>query len=148
MKPKYLLGGALLLMAVAIVIIQGLASGAQYFLTISELRTQQAEFLNQNVRISGAVIGGSITTRVDAQTPIVEFDVVDAVEQDGRFIPVAGQPPLRIRYEGPRPELLEDQAQAIVEGRLSADGVFHADTLLLKCPTRYEEQFPEQVEGN
>ncbi len=146
MKPKYLLGGALVLMAVAVIIAQGLASGAQYFLTISQLREKAAEFQNQSVRISGAVNGDSI--QFDAATLRLEFDIVDAVEKDGQFVPIVGEPPLRIVYEGPRPELLQDDAQAIIEGRLNADGTFHADTLLLKCPTRYEEQFPEQIEGN
>lgn len=140
MKPKYLLGGALVLMAVVVVIAQGLASGAQYFLTVNELRAKQTDFQNQSVRISGAVIGDSIA--YNAQTLELKFDIVDSVEQIG------AQQPLSIRYEGPRPELLEDHAQAIMEGRLGDDGVFHADTLLLKCPTRYEEQFPEQVQAN
>lgn len=145
MKPKYLLGGALVLTAAVVVIAQGLASGAQYYLTIEELRAEQ--FQDHSVRISGAVIGDSI--QFNAQTQRLEFDIVDSVESaSGSIQQVAGQAPLRIVYEGPPPELLQDHAQAIIEGRLSADGTFHADTLLLKCPTRYEEQFPEQVQGN
>jgi len=140
MKPKYLLGGALLFMAIAIVIIQGFASGDQYFLTVSQLRTKGPEFVNQSLRVSGTVIGDSI--QFDAQTLHLEFDIVDSVEQ------ISAQSPLRIVYEGPRPELLQEHAQAIVEGRLSDDGTFVADSLLLKCPTRYEEQFPNQVQGN
>ena len=31
---------------------------------------------------------------------------------------------------------------------LGDDGVFHADELLLKCPTKYEEAVPNQVQGN
>jgi hypothetical protein len=46
---------------------------------------------------------------------------------------------------------MQHEAQAIIEGQWSDDGVFYAhnraDSLLLKCPTRYEEEFPEQVEG-
>jgi cytochrome c-type biogenesis protein CcmE len=145
MKPKYLLGGALVLLAAVVVITQGLASGAQYYLTIEELRAEQ--FQDQSVRISGAVIGDSI--QFNAQTQRLEFDIVDSVEFSGGTVEqVAGRAPLRIVYEGPPPELLQDHAQAIIEGRLNADGTFHADTLLLKCPTRYEEQFPEQVQGN
>jgi cytochrome c-type biogenesis protein CcmE len=140
MKPKYLLGGSLLLMAVAVVIIQGLASNAQYFLTVGQLRDKVADLQGQNVRISGSVIGSSI--QFDAQTLRLEFQIVDSVEQIGL------QEPLIIAYEGPKPELLEDHAQAIVEGRLNSDGKFQADTLLLKCPTRYEEQFPDQAQGN
>jgi len=146
MNPKFLLGGALLAMAVVLVIAGGFAGGAQYFLTVSELRTKGAEFQDQNVRISGAVIGDSIA--FDAQTLRLEFDIVDAVEKDGVFQAVVGQAPMHIVYEGPRPELLQDHAQAIMEGRLGADGAFYADTLLLKCPTRYEEHFPEQAQGN
>jgi len=43
--------------------------------------------------------------------------------------------------------LLKDEAQAIMTGHLGEDGIFYADELLLKCPTKYEEAVPEQVEG-
>jgi cytochrome c-type biogenesis protein CcmE len=49
-------------------------------------------------------------------------------------------------YTGPRPDLLRHEAQAIVTGRMGEDGVFYADELLLKCPTRYEEEIPLQAE--
>ena len=140
MKPKYLLGGALVFMAIAIVIIQGFASGDQYFLTVGQLRSKGPEIVNQSVRISGTVIGDTI--QVDAQNLRLEFQIVESVD------PIGSQQPLLIRYEGPRPELLQDHAQAIVEGHLNGDGTFAADSLLLKCPTRYEEQFPNQVTGN
>jgi cytochrome c-type biogenesis protein CcmE len=45
------------------------------------------------------------------------------------------------------PDLLRDEAQAIMTGQLGEDGVFMADELLLKCPTKYEEAVPEQSEG-
>jgi cytochrome c-type biogenesis protein CcmE len=32
-------------------------------------------------------------------------------------------------------------------GELGDDGVFYADELLLKCPTKYEEAVPGQSEG-
>ena len=53
---------------------------------------------------------------------------------------------LQVVYVGPKPDLLRHEAQAIVTGRLGEDGVFYADELLLKCPTRYEEEVPLQVE--
>ena len=46
-----------------------------------------------------------------------------------------------------KPDLIDQpHAQAIIEGHLAADGSFHADNLLLKCPSRYEEEFPNQVD--
>jgi cytochrome c-type biogenesis protein CcmE len=38
---------------------------------------------------------------------------------------------------------LKHEAQAIVTGTLGEDGVFYADELLLKCPTRYQEEVPQ-----
>ena len=44
--------------------------------------------------------------------------------------------------------LLRNEAQAIMTGKLGADGVFQLDELLLKCPTKYEEAVPEQSKVN
>jgi hypothetical protein len=55
---------------------------------------------------------------------------------------------LTIVYNGPKPDLMKDEAQAIITGHLGIDGVFYADELLLKCPTKYQEAVPQQVNGN
>jgi cytochrome c-type biogenesis protein CcmE len=52
---------------------------------------------------------------------------------------------LQVVYNGPKPDLLRNEAQAIMTGKLGQDGVFHADELLLKCPTKYEDAVPNQV---
>ena len=46
-----------------------------------------------------------------------------------------------------KPDLLQHEAQAIMTGVVGEDGVFYATELLLKCPSRYEEGVPEQVES-
>jgi cytochrome c-type biogenesis protein CcmE len=51
---------------------------------------------------------------------------------------------IQVQYSGPKPDLLKNEAQAIMTGQIGADGVFHADELLLKCPTKYEEAVPGQ----
>ena len=50
-------------------------------------------------------------------------------------------------HNQPLPDLLKNEAQAIVTGKVGEDGVFYAEELLLKCPTRYEESVPAQAEG-
>jgi cytochrome c-type biogenesis protein CcmE len=55
---------------------------------------------------------------------------------------------LSVNYTGPKPDLMRDEAQAIITGHLGGDGVFQADELLLKCPTKYEEAVPAQASGN
>ena len=141
MKPKYLLGLALIAAAVVFLIVTSMSANAQYFYTVEELRTRSQSLIEQNVRVSGAVINSSTTFEVRDNQPYLEFEIADAEK-------VGAQTPLRIVYNGPKPDLIEEpHAQAIVEGHLSADGNFHADNLLLKCPSRYEEEFPNQVEG-
>ena len=139
MKPKFLLGGSLIAVAVILMIVTSMASTMQYFLTVTQLRDRGSAMIDQSVRVSGAVIYDSTLYEMRQGEPHLEFDIVDTEDQIGK------QAPLRIVYHGPKPDLLQPHAQAIVEGRSTPDGTFTADNVLLKSPTRYEEQFPEQA---
>ena len=140
MKPKYLLGLALIAAAVVFLIVTSMSANAQYFYTVDELRSKGQGIVDQNVRVSGAVVNSSTKFEVRDNQPYLEFEIADADK-------AGTQTPLRVVYNGPKPDLIEEpQAQAIVEGHLGADGSFHADNLLLKCPSRYEEEFPNQVD--
>ena len=140
MKPKYLLGLALIAAAVVFLIVTSMSANAQYFYTVEELRAKGQGMLDQNVRVSGAVVNSSTKFEVRDNQPYLEFEIADADK-------VGVQTPLRIVYNGPKPDLIEEpQAQAIIEGHLGADGNFHDDNLLLKCPSRYEEEFHNQVD--
>jgi cytochrome c-type biogenesis protein CcmE len=110
---------------------------------------------DRDVKISGAVDGKTIS--YDARSLTLQFTIanvpgdLDEIEQAGGLAEVLHQAVsnpdaqrLKVVYEGPMPDLLRDEAQAIVTGRLGEDGVFHAEELLLKCPTRYEEEVPLQ----
>jgi len=140
-RAKFLVGGLVILLAVGYLIVSSFGSSAQYFLTVAELRTKGADMIGDDVRISGVVNGDSIV--YDAQALRLEFDVVDSLDDLSN--------PLHVVYIGPKPDLMQHEAQAIIEGAWQDDGVFYAhtraDSLLLKCPTRYEEDYPEQVEG-
>jgi cytochrome c-type biogenesis protein CcmE len=140
-RAKFLVGGLVILLAVGYLIVSSFGSSAQYFLTVAELRDKGTAIIGDDVRISGVVNGDSI--KYDTQSLRLEFDIVDKLDDLSN--------PLHIVYVGPKPDLLQHEAQAIIEGTWQEDGVFYAhnkaDSLLLKCPTRYEEDFPEQVEG-
>jgi len=140
-RAKFLVGGLVILVAVGYLIVSSFGSSAQYFLTVAELRAKGAEIIGDDVRISGVVDGDSIV--YDAQSLRLEFNIVDSLDDVSNG--------LHVVYVGPKPDLMQHEAQAIVEGMWQDDGVFYAhnraDSLLLKCPTRYEEDFPEQVDG-
>jgi cytochrome c-type biogenesis protein CcmE len=155
-RTKFILGGALILAAVVYLIASSTQASAEYFMTVDELKAEGAGAVGKSLRLSGAVIGDTIQYNV--QTLTLTFDVAhvpgdnDEIEAQGGLAEVLYQAvndPTRQRvtavYEGPKPDLLRSEAQAIMTGRLGEDGIFYADELLLKCPTRYEEAVPEQA---
>jgi len=157
-RTKFLLGGFLILAAVVYLIVSSTQASAEYFMTIEELNAKGQTVAGKNLRISGAVIGASI--QYDPQTLTLSFTVAHVpgdnadIEAQGGLAEVLHQAvvdPNRARlevvYHGPMPDLLRNEAQAIMTGHLGEDGVFYADELLLKCPTKYEEAVPDQAEG-
>ena len=155
-NPKFLIGGLLIVAAIVYLIISSTQASAQYFLTIEELQGRKAEMKDQDLRISGAVIGDSI--RYDPQSLTLKFTVANipgdnnVIEKNGGLAAVllaAVNDPkaarLNVIYKGVKPDLLKDQAQAIMTGKLNSDDSFIANELLLKCPTKYEEALPSQT---
>jgi len=153
---KFVVGGVLILGAVVFLIWSATASSSEYFMTIDELNAKGSAVVDRNLRVSGAVIGDTI--QYDAQSLTLTFEVAEVpadnamIEAQGGLAAVLHQAvidPSRTRmkvvYIGPKPDLLRNEAQAIVTGHLGADGTFHADELLLKCPTKYEEALPQQA---
>lgn len=153
---KFVIGGILILGAVVFLIWTSTATTAEYFLTVDELHAKGSGVVDKNLRVSGAVIGDSI--QYDAQNLTLSFEVAHvpadnlAIKSEGGLAEVLHQAVLdpsrsriKVVYVGPKPDLLRNEAQAIVTGHIAADGVFYAQELLLKCPTRYEEAVPEQA---
>jgi cytochrome c-type biogenesis protein CcmE len=145
---KFIIGGVVISVAVLLLAISNLRGNAQYYMTINELIIAPEKW-NQNVRISGAVRGDSI--QVNPQTGYLTFVAVNVpgdmktVEQMRGIAAVLHQAvidpnaaSLTIRYHGARPDLLKNEAQAIITGKMQPDGTFLADDLLLKCPSKYE----------
>ena len=156
-RLKFVIGGLLIVAAVVYLIYSSTAASAQYFLTVDEVAMKGDEVYDRDLRVSGAVIGDTI--EYDPQTLTLKFTVAhipgdnDEIEQQGGLAIVlhnAVENPgqiLEVEHNGPMPDLLQNEAQAIMTGRMGEDGVFHADELLLKCPTKYDEAVPDQVEG-
>jgi len=153
---KFVIGGVLILGAVVFLIWTSTAASAEYFLTINELNAKGSSIVDKNLRVSGAVVGDSI--QYDAQNLTLSFEVAHVpgdnaeLETEGGLAEALHQAvmdPSRARmkvvYVGPKPDLLRNEAQAIMTGHLSTDGTFYAEELLLKCPTRYEQAVPDQA---
>ena len=158
-RVKFIVGGILILAAVIYLIFSSTKANAEYFMTVDEVHAKSASMVGRSLRISGAVIGSTI--QFNPETNNLTFEIAN-VPGDNATIAAQGglskvlhdavADPTRTRlaiiYAGPKPDLMRDEAQAIITGQLGEDGVFHANELLLKCPTKYEEAVPSQAVGN
>ncbi|MHB0878919.1 MAG: cytochrome c maturation protein CcmE [Anaerolineae bacterium] len=157
-RTRFALVGVLIVAAVAYLLISSTGSTAQFFLTVDELRAMDLSGVSRRVTVSGAVLGDTII--YDSSLPRVTFTIAQVpadpqeVERAGGLAAVlhaAAYDPdaarLEVVYDGVKPDLLTNEAQAILRGRMGADGRFYADDLLLKCPSRYEEAVPTQAAG-
>lgn len=155
-RMKFWIGGLLIVAAVVYLIASSTQAAAQYYLTIDELYAREGAAADRDIKIAGAVIGDTI--EYDAESLTLRFTMVnvpadvDEIERAGGLAEVLHQAVnnpdasrIQVVYVGPMPDLMRHEAQAIVTGRMTGEGVFRAEELLLKCPTRYEEEVPLQA---
>ena len=157
-RKKFILGGILIAVAILYLIVSTTQSTSHYFYSVDELKSKGATAIGQNVRISGAVLGKSITYDPDSMElrftiANVPGDQTEVNAQGGlaKVLHQAVADPNTARIDvihyGRMPDLMRNEAQAIMDGYLTENGTFAADTLLLKCPTKYDDELPEQVAG-
>jgi cytochrome c-type biogenesis protein CcmE len=156
-RLKYMIGGGLFLIALILMIISATRATAEFFMTVRELKETREDLTGQNLRVSGAVIGDSIN--YDSASNELRFVIAHIPGKDDEIRAAGGlsfvlhqavvdpdSPRLTVVYRGAPPDMLRDEAQAILTGTLDGTGLFLAEELLLKCPSKYEEAVPNQVE--
>jgi cytochrome c-type biogenesis protein CcmE len=143
MKPRFIIGIGVILAAVLAIIGFTIAGNSSLEVKVNELLAKKAsgQDLSQKAfKLTGFVVGDSIS--YDPKSLHLEFDIVTS--RDELVTSVKTAPRMRIVYTGAKPDTLDNEAQAIVTGKLSNDGKFYAgnspDALLLQCPTKYESQ--------
>ncbi|TMF09873.1 MAG: cytochrome c maturation protein CcmE [Chloroflexi bacterium] len=99
------------------------ASGGatEYYMTVSEL---QAHATAGDVRVAG----------------VVQDDVQKSDGLHVTFTEKDGTASMPVQYTGTLPDIFKPGITVVVEGKLGGDGVFHARTLLAKCPSRFSTQ--------
>ena len=160
---KFIIGGLVIVAGIIYLMVSSLSASAQYFLTVDEVlaREKTGELDGRNIRVSGAVLGDTIDYDIDSLELSFTIANVPAdndliAEQGGLALALhnavidPGRSRLKVLYHGPIPDLLQNEAQAILTGEMLSSGEFLADEILLKCPTKYEGEVPEQIslEGN
>lgn len=137
-RLKFAVGGVLILAAIVFLMVNAMSGNTQLYKTIGEFHAEQDQLVGRDLRVAGFVIGDSIVfTQIDATTTRLEFDIVDDLNNPDQVLRI-------VAMNEPKPDLLQHEAQALVEGSPNENGEFIANPggLLLKCPTRYEELDP------
>ena len=114
-------GAVMLVVAACVGYLIYSASGgsSEYYLTVSELRAHPQ---TGDVRVAGVV-----------QNDVVHSDGGTHV----RFSEKDSTATVLVDYTGPLPDIFQPGITVVAEGKLGADGVFHARNILAKCPSRF-----------
>jgi cytochrome c-type biogenesis protein CcmE len=118
--------------------VSGINESKTYYKTISELRGDSTQ-IGKRVRVTGDVVPGSI--KRDGTK--VHFKIVEKEHNQLLDVTYAGKDPL--------PDTFRDNSQAMADGRLGAEGTFHASSIAAKCPSKYEadpNKHPSEVPLN
>ncbi|MEM7009687.1 MAG: cytochrome c maturation protein CcmE [Thermodesulfobacteriota bacterium] len=123
-KMKFIIAIAIIALTVSYLVYGGVKDTMVYYLTVEELRAQVPDVYDSRVRVSGIVVPGTIVKENDGS---LEFQISDGAQT------------IDVQYEGIIPDIFADDVEAVVEGVYAKNDVFEADTLLAKCPTKYED---------
>ncbi len=126
-RTRLFVGIAVVLVAVGVLLWLGFGRGVVYYYSVSELKAIGAV---QHVRVSGELVGGSL---LDEAAATFTFTLQD---RD------VGADAVTVLYEGALPDLFKNEAgvHIVAEGAYDGNGVFSAETLITKCPSKYEAE--------
>jgi len=124
-NKKFLISGLLILAAVSYLAYTGFESSAIYYYTVSELAEQDESVRNTNIRVNGQVDIDSVEHNPTGNSAL-KFTIIEG----GKSLPVI--------YRGIVPDTFRAGREIVIEGHLDSEGVFQADTILTKCPSKYE----------
>lgn len=106
----------------------GIDSTKTYYKTIAELNRLGDQDREKRMRVAGDVEPKSIVRE----------------GRSVRFTLAQEQLRLKVIYTGidPLPDTFKDGAQALADGKLGSDGLFHATKIQAKCASKYEAKPP------
>ena len=131
-KSRTMIGAAILIAGAVVILLSGMRNSSQYFQTVSEFKAEEADLVDRGLRINGYVDSSSISWNADSL--LLEFRLTD------------GEAVIPVRYRGVAPDLFGAGQSIVVEGKLDRNGVFNATNILVKCPSKYEPEEPQQTD--
>ena len=129
-RNRLIILGAVVALAVAYMIYAAFPGNALYFVTVSEFLGGEQYQDGRVLRVSGKLVPDSFQ-RQDNGT-LARFQLVD---KEGESSSVS----LDASYVGVMPDLFfNPHSEIILEGSYAPTGVFETDSILVKCPSKYQ----------
>ena len=139
-KVKFIAGFAVIVLSLLALVAYSSEKMSLYYLTVPELEARETEFADTRFKLAGKVVPGSIIRRDGNRT--VEFEIRDPSDE-------GTAPSTRtIRYSGVLPDTFRDGADVVLEGAMGPNGIFTAETMLAKCPSKYESQSYDEIKAS
>ncbi|GAB4261752.1 cytochrome c maturation protein CcmE [Thermincola ferriacetica] len=126
-NKKALVVVGIAVIAVGLLISAGMQSAMGENMTVAQALAANSRGENPGfIQIESKVDNDTI--KYDSTVPILKFELTD------------GKNRLPVVYRDVMPDNFESGYPVIVEGRFDEKGVLQADKLLVKCPSKYEEE--------
>ena len=131
MKSSYIIG--IIIIGIAIAVIVSTAGDASSYVTFKEAASMAEDGDNAKVHVvgklkknsEGEIIGMVYQPSVNPN--YFEFELIDQNNDQKKVI-----------YTNPKPQDFERSEQIVVIGKMDK-GIFVADKILMKCPSKYQE---------
>lgn len=123
----YIVAFTLFALGIGYMVWSGISQNGVYFLNVSEALAMDSKSIGA-ARLFGTVSKNNLVFAEDGRS--VAFQLIDA-ESANSFIVV--------EYKGTVPDTFEIGAEVIIEGVMK-DKAFHANSLMTKCPSKYEKE--------
>lgn len=123
---KFVIGGIVVALVIGLLIATSFSGSTSQYLSVAEIKALGPDQARDS-RVSGEIVSNSV--EYNTGELLLTFQVRD----DTGVLPIS--------YHGPQPDMLVDAVEAVAVGRYDPTAqVFEAEELLMKCPSKYEEQ--------
>jgi cytochrome c-type biogenesis protein CcmE len=122
-RKRFVIGGLVIVGALFYIMYGGMQEAMVYFKLPSELKADDGNTRDKLLRMGGMVVKGSL--QADVKNLTYRFDLSD------------GMASIPVLFKGIPPDLFTEGKGAVVEGRIGADGVFRATTIMAKHAEEY-----------
>ena len=120
-----LMAGVVFLMVLGYLGFVAFQSASAYYLTVGELTAKGADAYDKNLRVNGTLVPSSFER--DANGTLIHFSLTD------------GDETINAVHDGVVPDLFfNEHSEIVLEGTYGSDGLFDTQSILVKCPSKYE----------